>query len=301
MPKRGNAKPKDPNMPKRPLSSYFLFSNERRSILQQKMPEKKLTELSKIISQEWKELDSERKEQYAATAKRAKTKWDKKLEAYKQTEEYEKFQQKLEFWKQQQKEQEKADKDGSPTKKISLPRKPKDANMPKRSASSYFLFGNSVRAQIKKENPDLKVTEIAKLIGEQWGKLSEDEKKPFNAQAAVLKKEYLERMEKYRGSAEEAEYKKRLEEWEEECERRKAKAVASAQRKKAKAVKERAKAKGKKGGNKGTRGRKKKDDDSSMDEDSSSEESSSLSDSDSDSSSSGDSGSESGSESESES
>jgi len=299
MPKRSNTKPKDPNMPKRPLSSYFLFSNERRSILQQKMPEKKLTDLSKIISQEWKELDGDKKEQYAARAKRAKEKWDKQLAAYKQTEDYDKFQQKLEFWKQQQKEQEKADKDGSPTKKISLPRKPKDPNMPKRSASSYFLFGNSVRQEIKNENPTLKVTEIAKLIGERWGKLTEEEKKPFNAQAATLKAEYLRRMEKYRGSAEEAEFKKKLEEWEEECERRKAKAVASAQRKKAKEMKERAKAKAKKGGTKGTRGRgRRKQDESSMDEESSSEESSSDSGSDSDSSSSG-SVSESGSESDS--
>jgi len=288
-------------MPKRPLSSYFLFSNERRSVLQQKMPDKKLTELSKIISQEWKELDGDKKESYATRAKRAKEKWDKELASYKQTEEYEKFQQKLEFWKQQQKEQERSDKDGSPTKKISLPRKPKDPNMPKRSASSYFLFGNSVRKQIKEENPDLKVTEIAKLIGERWGKLSEEEKKPFNEQAVKLKSEYLAAMEKYRGSAEEAEYKKKLEDWEEECERRKNKALASAQKKKAKILKERAKAKAKKGASKGTRGRtRRKEEESSMEEDSSSEESSSASDSDSESSSSGESGSESGSESESE-
>ena len=157
MPRKAT-KPKDPNAPKRALyashsmqiplwhtiknntfclgdrSSYFLFSNERRAVLQKKMPEKKLTELSKIISVEWKELDEAKKQKYAARAKKDKDKYDEELAAYKKTEDYEKFQQKLELWKAQQKEQETVDEDGVNVKKVSLPRKPKDPNMPKRSA-----------------------------------------------------------------------------------------------------------------------------------------------------------------------
>jgi len=293
MPKR-NPKPKDPNMPKRPLSSYFLFSNERRAVLQQKMPDKKLTELSKLISVEWKELSDEQKEKYASKAKKAKDKYDKNLAAYKKTEDYAKYQQKLEYWKQSEKEAAKMDESGAPVKKVSLPRKPKDANCPKRSASSYFLFGNSVRARIKAENPDLKVTEIAKLIGEEWRKLSEEEKKPFNDEAIKLKAKYLEAMEKYRGSKEEAAFKKKLSEWEEECQRRRDKAAASFAKKK---EKERStKTKGKKAG----KGRKKKveeSDESSSEESSGSESDSESSSGDSDMSSDGSSGSESESES----
>lgn len=295
MPRKAT-KPKDPNAPKRALSSYFLFSNERRAVLQKKMPEKKLTELSKIISVEWKELDEAKKQKYAARAKKDKDKYDEELAAYKKTEDYEKFQQKLELWKAQQKEQETVDEDGSAVKKVSLPRKPKDPNMPKRSASSYFLFGNSVRARIKKENPELKVTEIAKLIGEEWRQLSEAEKKPFDEEAKKLKAQYHKKMEKYKGSKEEAAYQKKLKEWEEECQRRQEKAAASF-------AKKRARESGKKAPSKKS-GKSKKKKRESMDEESeSSSAESSESESDSASSSedsemsSGSSGSESESES----
>jgi hypothetical protein len=39
---------------------------------------------------------------------------------------------------------------------------------PKRPLSAYMLWLNSAREQIKKENPGIKVTEIAKKGGEQW-------------------------------------------------------------------------------------------------------------------------------------
>jgi len=38
---RGSKKPKDKNAPKRPQSSYFVFSNERRTELKTAHPEKK--------------------------------------------------------------------------------------------------------------------------------------------------------------------------------------------------------------------------------------------------------------------
>lgn len=42
------------------------------------------------------------------------------------------------------------------------------AEKPKRPLSAYMLWLNSAREQIKKENPGIKVTEIAKRGGELW-------------------------------------------------------------------------------------------------------------------------------------
>lgn len=39
---------------------------------------------------------------------------------------------------------------------------------PKRPLSAYMLWLNSTREQIKRENPGIKVTEIAKKGGELW-------------------------------------------------------------------------------------------------------------------------------------
>jgi len=56
MPK-GTKKPKDKNAPKRPQSSYFVYSNERRVELKRVNPEKKVTEISKMIAAEWNKKD----------------------------------------------------------------------------------------------------------------------------------------------------------------------------------------------------------------------------------------------------
>ena len=41
----------------------------------------------------------------------------------------------------------------------------KDKNAPKRNSSSYVLFGADMRETIKKENPDIKPSEVMKELG----------------------------------------------------------------------------------------------------------------------------------------
>jgi len=53
--------PKDKNAPSRPMSSYFLFSNQRRRELLDANRSLKITDASKIISEEWKNLTDEKK------------------------------------------------------------------------------------------------------------------------------------------------------------------------------------------------------------------------------------------------
>lgn len=44
---------------------------------------------------------------------------------------------------------------------------------PKRPLSSYMIFLNGQREQIKRENPGIKITEIAKRGGELWRALED--------------------------------------------------------------------------------------------------------------------------------
>jgi len=46
--------------------------------------------------------------------------------------------------------------------------------------TAFFFFANQNRTKLMKEQPNLKVTEIAKLNGEHWAKLTEEEKVPFS-------------------------------------------------------------------------------------------------------------------------
>ena len=65
-------KEKDPNAPKRPMSSYFLFMNERRPILQKEKPELKFGELTKSLTDDWKSLSDKEKKKYEDMAAKAK-------------------------------------------------------------------------------------------------------------------------------------------------------------------------------------------------------------------------------------
>eukprot|EP00492_Amphilonche_elongata_P002656 TRINITY_DN2933_c0_g1_i1.p1 TRINITY_DN2933_c0_g1~~TRINITY_DN2933_c0_g1_i1.p1 ORF type:complete len:191 (+),score=48.22 TRINITY_DN2933_c0_g1_i1:63-575(+) len=132
-------KPKQPDsMPKRPQSSYFIFSNERRNQLKEQYPDRKVTELSRLIADEWKVKSAEEKKMYEDKAKEYKEKYTKEIEAYKETDEYAGYQKQLERWKQDQKDLDNMDEDEEPMK-ISLPRKPKDDQCPKKPLSSYFF------------------------------------------------------------------------------------------------------------------------------------------------------------------
>ena len=52
-------------------------------------------------------------------------------------------------------------------------------------------YSNSVRKEVQEENPDAKITDIAKLVGKRWALCSEADKVPFEALAAADKKRYL--------------------------------------------------------------------------------------------------------------
>jgi len=54
--------------------------------------------------------------------------------------------------------------------------KPKDPNAPKRPASSYILFQNEIRAQLRQEFPHLSNPELLAVISDKWKNMSEAEK-----------------------------------------------------------------------------------------------------------------------------
>jgi len=63
-----------------------------------------------------------------------------------------------------------------PKRKETKVRKPKDPKAPKRPLSSYIYFCSDKRAEIKEKFPDLKLTDIAKKLGDMWKKQKNTEK-----------------------------------------------------------------------------------------------------------------------------
>ncbi|KAF9957998.1 Oligosaccharide translocation protein rft1 [Mortierella alpina] len=84
-------------------------------------------------------------------------------------------------------------------KKVAVP-VVKDKNCPKRPRNSYIFFTLMKRDDIKKKHPEFKPTEITKMLGEEWQKLSESEKESYGAMAEDDKKRYQTEMEHYDSS-----------------------------------------------------------------------------------------------------
>ncbi|OAQ33669.1 hypothetical protein K457DRAFT_68351 [Linnemannia elongata AG-77] len=76
----------------------------------------------------------------------------------------------------------------------------KDKNCPKRPRNSYIFFTLMKRDDIKKKHPGFKPTEITKMLGEEWQKLSETEKESYGSMAEDDKKRYQTEMEEYDSS-----------------------------------------------------------------------------------------------------
>lgn len=77
-------------------------------------------------------------------------------------------------------------------------KKDRDENAPKRASTAFMLWLNEHREKIKKENPGIKVTEIAKKGGEMWSEMKD--KSEWESKAAKEKERYNKEMEEYKAS-----------------------------------------------------------------------------------------------------
>ena len=181
-------KKKDPNAPKKNLTAFFFFSNEKRAAVTAELkaanPDMKgVAEIGKRLGEMWKELSDADKEPYAKQAEEDKARYLKEMENYTPPED--------------DGEDEPAAKKGKKAKAK------KDPNAPKKNLTAFFFFSNSKRAEVTAElkaaNPDMKgVAEVGRKLGELWKAMSDADKEPFNAQAVADKERYEEEMERYK-------------------------------------------------------------------------------------------------------
>ncbi|KAI8865972.1 putative high-mobility group non-histone chromosomal protein [Ramicandelaber brevisporus] len=80
--KRAPKKEKDPDQPKRPLSAFMLFTNEKRDQVKADHPDIKFTEVGKKLGEMWGKLSDAEKEPYQNEYKKKKAVYDKEIEAY---------------------------------------------------------------------------------------------------------------------------------------------------------------------------------------------------------------------------
>ena len=75
-------KQQDPNMPKRPKTSFILYCDDHRKKVMKKNPKIKMGEVMKELSKMWKSCSESSKKKYVDLAKKAKEEYEEKMEEY---------------------------------------------------------------------------------------------------------------------------------------------------------------------------------------------------------------------------
>jgi hypothetical protein len=169
--KKRTKKPKDPNMPKKGRSSYFIFLGERRASFVTENPTLPPAEIVRGLAEEWKVLSAEKKEAYTVLAQKERAAQDELIRKY--VAEH---------------------PDAAPVKKSkteagagkqeeSKKKKRKDPNMPKKGRSAYMLFTAERRPGFVEENPALGPRDVVKGLAEEWNTLSEKHKEGYTVMA----------------------------------------------------------------------------------------------------------------------
>jgi hypothetical protein len=106
-------KKKDPNMPKRPLTAYFLFCAAHRDEVKQKNPDAKFGEIGKFLSEEWKSAGEAEKTKFEQQAQQEKEKYKKLKEEYDRKQKTGKTSTKKKEEEEEEEEEDESESEGS--------------------------------------------------------------------------------------------------------------------------------------------------------------------------------------------
>mmetsp|Transcript_16953 Transcript_16953/g.24138 ORF Transcript_16953/g.24138 Transcript_16953/m.24138 type:complete len:373 (+) Transcript_16953:101-1219(+) len=189
--KRAGILRKNPRAPKKPRSTFILFSKHMHNESKAARGDgdqgnvEQLPEKSKRVSQAWKSLSSDEQKLWKEKAENDKKRY----------------------------EVEKAMFSGSWTLLPHEKKKTKkDATAPKRPMSAFLEYSKARRNYAIQMNPHVtRSKDISKVLGEMWRNASEEEKRPYVEKELKLRAEYNENAKKWRRERDEQQAKERME------------------------------------------------------------------------------------------
>jgi len=167
--------------PKKPMTGYFVFMQSIRKQVTEETGLKGI-KAAPVISTKWKALTESERSDFNLPARKNIDEWKAVMAEYKKTDEY---------------KEEQAAKI-----KKKFKRAPKDKNAPKKSLSAFFIYSGSVRKQVQLEVGGKNLGAVGKRLGAMWRELTDEDKIPFQEQAAEAKIEYKQKLEVYQQSEE---------------------------------------------------------------------------------------------------
>ncbi|GLT78124.1 hypothetical protein SLA2020_496700 [Shorea laevis] len=187
---------------KRPSPPYILWCKDQWNEVKKEKPEADFKEISNILGARWKTVTAEEKKPYEEKYQAEKEAYlqvmareKRETEAMKLLDEEHKQKTAMELLEQYLQYKQEAEKENKKTKKE------KDPLKPKHPMSAFFLFSNERRAALLAENKN--VLEVAKITGEEWKAMTEEQRGPYEEMARKNKEKYMQEMEVYKQRKEE--------------------------------------------------------------------------------------------------
>jgi len=172
--------------PKRPRSGYMIFAGEIRERVQKEVMEAGggMGDIGKKISEEWGNVNDDKKAEYAAQSAKQKEVFDVEYAKYKDTEAFATFC--IDKAKLEAKQM---------LKKLV---RTKLAEAPKKAPSSYALFRSEVMPKVCEENKGLSCGELGKKLAAMWMEVGEEKKKALQQESEKLKVEYDKKLVEFK-------------------------------------------------------------------------------------------------------
>ncbi|GAA0142070.1 hypothetical protein LIER_35510 [Lithospermum erythrorhizon] len=189
---------------KKPSPAYVLWCKDQWTEVKKSNPEADFKEVSTLLGAKWKTISAEEKKPYEQKYQAEKEAYLKIVgnekrehEAMKLLEDEQKQKTAMELLQQYTQFVQETEKAIKKSKKI------KDESKPKHPISAFFVFSNERRASLFSECNNVK--EFAKIAGEEWRNMTEEQKAPYEEIAMKNKEQYVEDMKVYKQKKEEEE------------------------------------------------------------------------------------------------
>lgn len=163
-----------------PKSAYYLWIDDHKTEINKQFPNLKGPEIGKKYSELWKNTSPDIIQKYKMRAERAKNDYKSQNG------------ESLPCSKKSQYANDPAYECNEKTGRYRLKKRQYDKKslLPKKPLSSYFLWLQDHRADFAQQYPDLKTTELSKLMSEQWKLLDESVKDRYKEQHQQDKLDY---------------------------------------------------------------------------------------------------------------
>jgi hypothetical protein len=119
------------------------------------------TDIAKLVSEAWRELNAEDKEVWEKKARKDKARYEVEKAMYK-----------------------------GPWKIPANKRTPKDPTAPKRPMSAFLAFSNKRRAALKRQTPDATNADLSKMLSVTWKEAPDELRKKYMEEEAELRQKY---------------------------------------------------------------------------------------------------------------